>query len=201
MTDPACHLLRLRLIWQIAPFADIARELWQCYLLVTNGRNHTESFCKICTGEHLYLDCELYRKCKLCSEIGHFTSNCPNKCECDIIPIHFITDHKCELCEKIGHRYKSCPARCPCGIFHHYSKHRCTICSTYGHLEKNCAFLNKNKAINKCQKYVTTSISPFVYAYRNYMCKICFTIGHTEKSCNEKCVCGDIHYLTEHECT
>lgn len=187
--DPASHLLRLRLIWQIVPFGDIAKNLWQAYLLVcdSHDNNYTKNTCKICTRNHSYLNCQTYRKCTLCLRIGHASNRCVYYCGCGIN--HSKFDHICELCGTNGHTYNNCPNKCPCKKNHLPNKHRCVICSEYGHQEKNCNSTSKCKCL---------SVIPHIELH--HICTICSNIGHIETNCNEKCVCGNEHYLTQHYC-
>ena len=188
--DPACHLLRLRMIWQIAPIKDICQELWKIYLLITTPvkNKYTTIFCKICTRNHSYLNCQLYRQCILCLKIGHIIDSCPDKCPCSYNEIHKKNDHRCELCEVFGHTYKNCPSKCSCGKNHLAINHRCHICRSYIHREYHiCEF------ICQCNSYPKHILA-------DHKCDICYKFGHLEVDCNEKCVCGKEHYLTKHYC-
>ena len=109
-TDPASHLLRLKLIWKLSPLVDICKQIWKSYLFVYSENKYDKNHCIVCCAQwHSYLKCDAYRKCVLCLELGHNIQECPSKCECGII--HFKQDHQCQLCKEFGHIAQKCPSR------------------------------------------------------------------------------------------
>lgn len=185
LTDTANHLLRLKLIWQLSPIEDICKQLWKSYLSLVLDDN----LCIICTSElHLYWNCNKYRKCELCLNIGHTANKCTEICACGII--HLKKDHQCKLCGEFGHTIQKCPGRCSCGKDHLATKHKCYICNGYGHVRAECP--------SKCSCFVAQHY--YTHALTEHKCEICFKHGHLENDCTEKCVCGKEHYLVEHYC-
>lgn len=80
-----------------------------CYCLCCGGRGHTESKCSKATCEHCGAKeihasyaCPTYRKCRLCRQRGHDTSECTN-------PASVSNSDPCDVCQVVGHVEEECP--------------------------------------------------------------------------------------------